>query len=282
MASPAASIPNVPAVHPAVFDPARVPPAERARLATLAAVAALDGLRRDYVLKGGLVLHYVYGSPRPSSDLDFNHVRRHPSERTPAHDGELQAFCDRVGAALPTFAEAYGLETARLRIQKWSRGLPIVFAGVGYRADGEEGEVELQVTLCERICRTVGARIGGVEVHAAALEDLVADKLKALLQQAPRHQIRESDVYDLWYALVAAPLVVDPADVGPILRAKAAVWPDLSPLTPARYRDEAVRSFAEAGYRKLRVTRPDLPFPPFDAVWAAILDFVDALGLDEG
>src|SRR5690606_32582816 len=132
-----------------------------------------------------------------------------------------------------------------------------------------------------RICETVHARIGGVRVRATSLDDLVADKLKALLQQAGRHQVRHSDVYDLWYALEAAPFVVDPSEVGPFLRQKAAPWPDLHPLTPARFEEEAVRTFAEAGYKKLRTEQPDLPFPPFDAVWGALLRFVDKLALDE-
>jgi hypothetical protein len=271
---------EVPAVHPAVFDPMAVAPEERARLATLATVAALDDLRRDYVLKGGLVLQHVYGSPRASHDLDFNHVRPYANALTDANEAELQAFCDRVARVLPAFAGRYGLARLGLRIEKWSEVLPTVFALVDYAADGDEGAVELQATLCETICRTVRARIGGVEVHASALDDLVADKLKVLLQQTRRHQVRASDVYDLWYALEAAPFVVDPADVGPFLRQKAASWPDLLPLTPARFRDEAVRSFAEAGYRKLRVEQSALPFPPFDAVWASILAFVDRLGLD--
>ena len=117
-------------------------------------------------------------------------------------------------------------------------------------------------------------------MQVCSLEDIVGDKLKALLQQARRHKVRHADVYDLWYALNAAPLVVAPSDVGPCLRRKVASWPDLLPLTADRYDEEAVRTFAEAGYRKLRVEQPQLPFPPFDTVWASILAFVARLGLD--
>ena len=283
MPSPPAPPPGTAAtaVHPAIFDPASAPPDERARLAVLSALAGLDDLHRDYALKGGLVLQRVYGSPRASSDLDFNHVRPHPNALTPGHEATLQAFCDRVGAALPALAEPYALTQLGLRIEKWSEVMPVVFALVDYEDEAGRGAVELQVTLSERICEFVQARIGGVAVQAATLEDLVADKLKVLLQQTRRHQVRHSDVYDLWYALEAAPFVVDPAAVGPFLWQKAAPWPGLHPLTSDRFRDEAVRSFAEAGYRKLRTEQPDLPFPPFDAVWASILGFVDRLALDE-
>lgn len=281
MALPPSTIPTVPAVHPAVFDPAGVPPDERARLAVLAAVAAHPDVRHDYVLKGGLVLQHVYGSPRASSDLDFNHVRLHPHACGPGEQEVLRAFLDAVGAALPAHAEPYRLDGLGLRVDRWSEGLPIVFGFVDFAAPEGRGSVELQVTLCERICETVHARIGGVAVRTAALEDMVADKLKTLLQQTRRHQVRTSDVYDLWYALEAAPLVADPSAVGPILLQKAAAWPGLLPLTAARFHDEAVRSFAEAGYRRLRNEQPALPFPPFDAVWASVLGFVARLGLDD-
>ncbi len=265
-----------------MFDAARVVPEERARLAVLAAVASLDDLRRDYVLKGGLVLQHVYGSPRPSHDLDFNHVRSHPNTLTAAHEAALQSFCDRVAEALPRFAASYALARLAVRGEKWSELLPTVFALVAWEdAEGTTGTVELQATLCERVCRSVHARIGGVAVHAAALDDIVADKLKVLLQQTRRHQVRSTDVYDLWYALEAAPFVVDPSAVGPFLLQKAAAWPELLPITAARFRDAAVQSFAEAGYRRLHAEQPALRSPPFDTVWASVLAFVDQLGLDD-
>lgn len=277
--APAAFLASAP--HPAVFDPARAVPEERARLAVLAAVASVPALRQDYVLKGGLVLRHVYGSPRHSHDLDFNHIRPHPNALTPAHEAALEAFCGQVADALPAFAAPYALDGLGLRIEKWSRILPTVFALVDYTDGDDAGTVALQATLCERVCQTVQARIGGVEVHAAALADIVADKLKVLLQQTGRHQVRHTDVYDLWYALEAAPFVVDPTEVGPFLRQKVASWPDLLPLTAACFREAAVQTFAEAGYRALRTEQPSLPFPPFDTVWASVLAFVDRLGLDE-
>lgn len=259
---------------------------QQARLATLAALRRHDDLARDYVLKGGLVLEHVYGSPRPSSDIDLNHVEAHPNELCEAHTRTLRDVCARLGYALVETAGDVGLSDARLRIVKWSDLLPTVFAEVDYRAkpEGEapvEGAIEVQVTLCERVCHTVLARIGGVPVLVSTLDDLVADKLKVLLQQRRRHKVRHSDVYDLWFALAEAPFVPDPATVRDALLVKLESWPTYLPLAASAFRQDAVRTFAEQGYRSLRADEPDLPFAPFDVVWDEIQAFVDAMGLPD-
>ncbi|WP_420456190.1 nucleotidyl transferase AbiEii/AbiGii toxin family protein [Rubrivirga sp.] len=260
-------------------------PDQRARLAVLAALRLHDDLARDYVLKGGLVLQRVYGSPRASDDIDLNHVRAHENALTDAHARTLQDVCDRLGAGLGQTASEFGLDAASLRVVKWSDLLPTVFAEARYRTDDDEpaeGAVEVQVTLCERVCHTALARIDGVPVLASTLDDVVADKLKVLLQQRRRHKVRHSDVYDLWFALAEAPFVPDPAVVREALLVKLASWPSYLPLTAAAFRARAVRTFAEQGYRALRAEQPALPFAPFDVVWEAIQAFVDAMGLPEG
>ncbi len=259
---------------------------QQARLATFAALRQHDDLARDYVLKGGLVLERVYGSPRASDDIDLNHVRAHPNEWCEANTRTLQDVCDRLGEALTETAADAGLAAATLHVVKWSDLLPTVFAEVRYRAEPEdaapvEGAVEVQVTLCERVCHTVLARIDGVPVLASTLDDVVADKLKVLLQQRRRHKVRHSDVYDLWFALEEAPFVPDPATVREALLVKLESWPAYLPLAAAAFRQPAVRTFAEQGYRNLRAEQPDLPFAPFDVVWDAVQAFVDAMGLPE-
>ena len=257
---------------------------DRARLATLAALREHDDLARDYVLKGGLVLQRVYGSPRVSDDIDLNHAEAHVNELSDAHRRTLTDVCDRIRSALGTTAPRFGLAEARLRVVKWSGLLPTVFAEVAYRTDDEpasEGAVEVQVTLCEQVCHTTLARIDGVPVLASTLDDVVADKLKVLLQQRRRHEVRHSDVYDLWFALEVAPFVPDPGTVREALLTKLESWPKYLPLSAGAFRQEAVRTFAEQGYRALRAEQPGLPFAPFDVVWAAIGAFVDAMGLPD-
>ncbi|PAP76038.1 nucleotidyl transferase AbiEii/AbiGii toxin family protein [Rubrivirga marina] len=271
-------MPTVPTLPPPAPD-------QRARLAVLAALRHHEDLAQHYVLKGGLVLQRVYGSPRESDDIDLNHVRAHENALTDAHEVTLRDVCDRLAETVQDTAPRFGLDQATLRIVKWSQLLPTVFAEVDYRTDDAEpveGAVEVQVTLCERVCHTALARIDGVPVLASTLDDVVADKLKVLLQQRRRGKVRHSDVYDLWFALSVAPFVPDPDVVREALLVKMASWPEYLPITRSQFRAVGVRTFAEQGYRALRAEQPGLPFAPFDVVWRTIEAFVDAMGLPEG
>ena len=252
-------------------------PPQNARLAVLAALREHDDLARDYALKGGFVLRHVFGSPRPSSDLDLDRVGGR------AGRDEIRSVCDRLDAALDRTAGPFGLERARLRVVRWSDRLPTAFADVAYRSEGgAEGTVEVQVTACEPVPETVLARVDRVPVRVASFDVLVADKLKVLLQQTGRHTVRYADVYDLWFALVEAPFVPDPGRVREALVVALEPWPEHRPVTAASFDRPAVRAFAEQGYRALRAEEPDLPFAPFDVVWGEVRAFVDALGLPGG
>ena len=263
---------------PILWLPDGLSPDDRARRAVFSALQAEPDLARDYALKGGLVLQRVYGSPRVSHDIDLNHVEPHPNKVSEAYTEKLQDVADRLAAGVAEAAEASGLTEARVEVEKWSRVLPTVFLLVHYRtaeSPEEERTVEVQVTLCERVCEPIPARIDGVPVLASGLNDLVADKLKVLLQQPHRHEARHADVYDLWFALAQAPIRAEPAQVRAALDTKLQIWPELPPLTADVFREMAVETFAEQGYKKIKTEQPDLPFAPFDVVWAEILAFVD-------
>ena len=254
----------------------------RARHAVLAALRA-DPALRGYVLKGGLVLQHVYGSPRASLDVDLNHAEPHENAITDANTAALGDACGRLGAALADAAGGLGLASARLEVEKWSRLLPTVFARAHVEAEGgRAGSVEVQLTLSERVCYSALGRIDGVPVRVATLDDVVADKLKVLLQQRRRHQVRHSDVFDLWFALARAPFVPDPGAVRDALLTKFEAWPAYLPLRAGAFGQPGVRTFAEQGYRALRAEQPDLPFAPFDVVWDEVGRFVGAMDLPDG
>jgi hypothetical protein len=176
-------------------------------------------------------------------------------------------------------AHRFGLDRAGVRIVKWSEALPTVFCLVHWQRGSAAGTVPLQATLSEVVCATLRARVDGVPVLATRLEDAVADKLKTLLQQVPRHQVRASDTHDLWYALERAPVIPDPELVAECLVRKSAPWPELRGISAQGFHEPAVQSFAEAGFRKLRAQQPELDLPPFDQAWARLLSFVDSLPL---
>ena len=255
-------------------------PTHRLRLAALSAVFGDPELGRAFVLDGGLVLQRVYGSPRPSSDIDLSHVEAYPHGAGDDARERLLRAIEAIRQRLPATAPSFGMEAATIEVERWNGRLATVHARVrGRAASGEAASVELQATLCEPACRPVRARIDGVEVLAQSLEDVAAAKLQTLLQQADRGTVRHADVFDLWYAVAQAPLVVTPEPVGRCLQARIELWPSLSPVTARSFRQRPVVTFAEQGHRKLRAEAPNLDVPPFDEVWRTVLAFVDAMGL---
>ena len=263
-------------------------PADRARFATLAALRRSPELWGRYVLKGGLALRLVYGSPRRSDDLDLTAVQPFASDVAEAQEVALLRFGYRLNEALALAAD-WDLAQARVQRRWLSDELPALLCEVGFTTDEAaeppfDDAVPMQVTLSEVVCETIQAEAAGIPVYVPTLEDILAEKLKALAQQAYRQGAsRASDVFDLWYFSTRPEHALDVRRVAECLHEKAAKWDVIQPVTRARYRDPAVRASAAEGYERLRErVDSDLPFPPFDEAFAAALTFVDRLPLPEG
>ena len=256
--------------------------AHRARLATLDALFGHAVPGRQYVLKGGLPLQHVYGSPRRSDDLDFNSVAWHPNEITEGREHLLVTFAHDLTEAMAETASRYGLAGLVVQNKRLSDVLPTLLAEVGYTEDASAEppygtSVEMQATLSEVMCAWQEATLDGVRILVPTLEDLVADKLKVLLQQATRPQPRATDVWDLWHLLTTRS--PDARQVADFLERKCAVWPDLDVPTRRAFRRDAVREKAAEGYAALPEAHPELAAPPFSEAFAEIVRFVDGLPL---
>ena len=260
------------------------PPGHRARLATLDALGRSPVLAGRYVLKGGLVLQHVYGSPRPSEDLDFNAVEDVANEVTEGKEHRLVRFAAALDDALAEAAPRFGLAGMAVQAKRLSDVLPTLLAEVGYTTDPDRAPpypdaVEMQATLSEVVCATTPAEVGGVPVVVPTRDDLAADKLKTLLQMARRTDERTHDVWDLWWLLAGAGAPPDAARVADFLRRKCGVWAPICDPRRADFHDPAVRTRGAEGYAKLVATAAWGPVPPFDEAFGAVLRFVDTLPL---
>ncbi len=260
---------------------------ERARLAVLAAVAASPLLLDRYVLKGGLALCYAYGSPRPSADLDFGSIDRvegDPSEETAER---LRGFCAALNSELERTAPEYGYGTIRVFWQHLTGEMPGLWGRVGYSLehgidmpDDFEPYIEMQVTLGAGASDSLETEIRGIPLHVPTLESVLAEKLKALLQQPVRNVERPHDLYDLWFFAARSERALDRAAIASQLLAQAAGQPELQPVTAARFRDGEVRRRACAGFEdvKSRLLDP-AAFVPCEEAFQTVLRLVDQLGL---
>lgn len=260
-------------------------PADRARLTVLDAVAHSPELWRAYVLKGGLALHFAYDSPRRSSDLDFSAVEPFTSEITEAKERRILRFCHTLDAGLEAVAARHGLAGLAVQRRTLSDEIPALLAEVGYSAEARaenryDDAIEMQVVLSEVVCETAEAEIEGVPIHVPSLDDVLAEKLKALLQQVPRDTARSTDVFDLWYFLAASERPVDRAKVADFLQRKSTPWPTILPLARSKFADPAVRAHAASAYDDIASDLGDgLALPPFEEAFGTVLRFVETLDL---
>lgn len=264
--------------------PDRTDTAERARLAVLDALAQSPELWRAYVLKGGLALHYAYGSPRRSHDLDFSAVSAFSSEITEENEQDLLHFCHTLNAALEAVAARHGFAGLCVQLRTLSDEIPAVLAEVGYSTEEKsevryEDTVEMQVVLSEVVCETAEAEVEGVRLHVPSLEDILAEKLKALLQQVPRDTSRSSDVFDLWYFIAASHHPIDRSNVADFLLRKSVPWPAIQPVARSRFVDPRLREHAASAYADVGPQLVNGVAPPFTEAFDRILRFVETLDL---
>ena len=182
----------------------------------LHAVGITPELRASLVLKGGILMSIAHGSYRQTGDVDFtaiidpepyaSQLKQVLDQAMPAAAAEL-GFVDLVCAVQrfeyrprqQEFAEAPvpGLQLAigyarrktsdeaRLRDRKSTRVLQI---DISFREQVVHPE-ELQLEDPE------------VTIQAYDIEDILAEKYRALLQQVIRNRSRRQDVYDIDWLL---------------------------------------------------------------------------------
>jgi predicted nucleotidyltransferase component of viral defense system len=203
----------------------------------LAGIAHVEALRDTLVFKGGTALKKCYfGDYRFSEDLDFSGVGNVPTGDE--MEGAIREACDTAARLLDMYApvevvcERYterephpgGQEafTARFRLP-WQRT--------------PQTRVMVETAVDEKVIkpikkRTVIHEYGEplkVQVQVYALEEIVAEKLRAILQHVEELQergwsrSRARDYYDLWRILGAYQNQLDLSDFSSFLRAKCIV-----------------------------------------------------------
>ena len=206
------------------------PVMRRQRQATHILLAAIARLNPPYALhlKGGLLLGLVHGSPRMTGDIDLT-ARFSPRRGI---DAEIGAALDRI---LPKTVAMLGYVGVRTEVSG-VRILPGKYADDIERASfpalritvrhvsGSDSRkrvdhVRVDVSFNEPASGAADILdIGdGIELHAYAPVEVIAEKYRALLQQARRQRQRRQDVYDLDF--LQARLALDDGAKAEILNA---------------------------------------------------------------
>ena len=183
--------------------------------AVLFAFSAVPYLRKGCVLKGGNALKMAYQSPRTSVDLDFTLANDFTTDAE-AHEKLLHDFCESLkkGLSRAELRYPFTLRIVRAVVRPQDQD-PRTFPGfeikIGYadkRRNYSPGAIDrhlqhntlkIDISLNEVICENAPFQLGEFAISIATLNDIIAEKLRAILQQVPRKRNRPGDFYDIWY-----------------------------------------------------------------------------------
>jgi predicted nucleotidyltransferase component of viral defense system len=259
----------------------------------LDAIGSASGLRDQLSFKGGNALRFCYGSRRTTADLDFS--------AAPGFPDSAEEIRRRLADAVLPAGRAWGIA---LRVQRVRRNPPgpagthpTFEAAVGYAFPtdrlyatllaGSEvnsnSTVPVEISINEEVCEADNRRILGspAQIRCCALEDILAEKLRALLQQKLRHggMSRRQDLHDIVRIARSHGLEIDFAKVRAFLLRKSAAR-NIA-VTRSAF-DSEVRRLASVDWDSLfDQFNPD--FLPIDLAWQELQLFLDRLGLpDQG
>jgi predicted nucleotidyltransferase component of viral defense system len=255
-----------------------------AQYGILQAVADSRTLSQILAFKGANALDFVWQPNRSTRDLDFS-----------SRDSTLTA--ERLRTFLTPSLERVSRSTGVwYRVQKMEQQPPgpdrsfITFEGtIGYalpedrrnrqliqRNNISKATVPLDVSLNEPICGIVEVDIASSNLlQVCRLEDIVAEKLRALLQQPLRNRRRPQDVLDICVAVQENP-DLDLNLTAEFLLEKARAR-DV-PVSRAAFHQEEIRSRAFDGYNELRETTRNA-FIEFEEAFSIVLGLVDRMPL---
>jgi hypothetical protein len=179
----------------------------------MTAIGRATGLREDIYLKGGILMGLAYGSPRGTADLDYTAI----IEPDPENVTRIRADLETSLRITPL---SIGYPDIECRIQSFvhkprAKGFgdhtaPALNVGIGYARRDTPQFRHLTKLQCPDIVRvdisfrepvaapdTIRLVQSGVAIKAYALIDIIAEKLRAFLQQEARNRSRRQDIYDL-------------------------------------------------------------------------------------
>lgn len=258
----------------------------RARFAQYGILRAVSDSRQlsaKLVLKGGNALDFVWSPNRSTKDLDFTSTD--PLEGDELRD-LLQESLAATGRKLGTL---YRVHSVKRQPPAPDATFVTYAVSVGYaltdeaplrkRLEGGQTSplvIPLDVSLNEVVCEDEPVDTAGVhKLRVSSREDIVAEKLRSLLQQPVRNRYRRQDLLDIAVTRRQRPLDAD--KVADFLRRKSAARNIV--VSRAAFRDPEVKRRAAQDYDGLASTTRTL-FVAFDDAWSELLALLDALPID--
>lgn len=259
----------------------------------LTALGTTEPYCGKFFLKGGLLMGIVYNSPRQTADIDYStilepdakivdHLKQTLNDALPAVAAnmgypdlicKIQTITVRPREDIFTTANAPGFQ---ITIAYAKRG-----TNEAKKLEGGKGPVTLyaDVSFKEPIGAIQIVRFGnnGPAINAYSLKDMIAEKLRAFLQQEKRKRARRQDIYDL--SILLGKFTFDDEEkkeILDLLLTKCKVR-DISPDKASFGNEELVRR-AKSEWDTMELEIGELP--SFEECYKIAKDFYESLPWD--
>lgn len=255
----------------------------------LSAVGLSPSLNGNLYLKGGTLMSLAFQSPRATSDIDFT------STHDPDHFVEQELAI--LNSSLSTAAISAGYPDLVCKVQGFTKrpkpsmfgaaNFPAIQLRIAHARRGTQEEDKLHKGQAPRVldvdisfrdhvyeASEVILHNANITISSFSINELIAEKLRALLQQKIRRRNRRQDVYDISLLLSSNTFTDDDkSSIHSIFVKKCrsrSIFPDINSLA-----DTEVYALAKTEWNTLKLELGDLP--DFDTSFAAIRDFYEQL-----
>lgn len=256
----------------------------------LAALGSTESFRRTVFLKGGILVGAVYESGRNTADLDFSTTQKPSTDFLAKLETELMAALPAASAIVGSPDTVMKVQSVKYRPRAETfaeANTPAIEVKFAYAERGTKGEERLKkgnssnviyadISFNEEIVAIQEICIGdtGLSFYAYSKCDLMAEKLRSILQQKTRNRNRRQDIYDLWFLLEQHPVSPEEClEIREIFIQKCRsrdIEPDVRSLE-----DDEVRERSKAEWESLADEVEYLP--PFDDAFQAVQSFYATL-----
>ncbi len=246
-------------------------------------IASHPVAKKGLVLKGGNALRFAYHSPRSTKDLDFSV----DADGIPDDADELRgALNDALTFARRRFNVKAKCQRVRRNPMDPMATRPTYDVAIGYQFPTDRyfhnfenhqfsTVIPLEITLNDLVCATEEwAGVAGLRV--CSLEDILAEKLRALLQQRTRNRNRWQDVYDIGMCMRRPG--IDRGNIAEYLKQKSSIRE--IEVRKSNF-DDDIRERAAVDYDRGVGSQAPQHVIPFDVAWQAVISLVQSLDIPD-
>jgi predicted nucleotidyltransferase component of viral defense system len=260
----------------------------------LEAISSSEYLKPKMIMKGGMLLGIRYQSSRFTEDIDFSTSEKLSDINEDEFTKELNESLQIAADTLP-----YSMKCAVQKIEVKPKDEDATFPSfklkIGYANLNnknamrrlEKGQsantVKIDYSFNEMTYKTDEIKLEGDEsVQAYSITDLLAEKIRSIIQQPYRKRNRRQDVYDLHYLLNTIEELnsEEKFNILDTLFKKSQGRVPLEDITPQTLDRDDIRKMSEKAYPLLEREVEHGTLPEFEVAYDTIVSFYKSLPWD--